>query len=197
MGNGLMPVLLDSKGSRVVYNPYFLNLTESNDLLSKLGAELPFESETYRFQGREIQSLRRSCAYGNAGLVYKYSGVTREANPWTESLASVRDLVQEKSGSTFNFVLCNFYPNGKAGLGWHTDDEPDMVPMSTIASVSLGAERRFLLRSGSEGPVVLDRILNHGSLLLMEGRTQLDYQHSVPKCSALGPRINLTFRMMI
>ncbi len=81
-------------------------------------------------------------------------------------------------------------------MGWHSDDEPVLGAAPTIVSVSLGAARRFRIRRRRDR-ACFDLVLEPGSLLLMSGLSQRDYQHSVPKTAkAVGERINLTFRMI-
>jgi len=80
-------------------------------------------------------------------------------------------------------------------MGWHADDEPELGPEPVIASVSLGAVRRFCLRHRKRRGLRADLALPHGSLLLMSGATQRNWVHAVPKTPApVGERINLTFR---
>ena len=84
-------------------------------------------------------------------------------------------------------------------MGWHSDDEPEMGRRPVIASVSLGATRSFRIRprEGRSGRRSVGLALRDGSLLLMKGALQENYQHQVPKVTAAagaGPRINLTFR---
>jgi alkylated DNA repair dioxygenase AlkB len=80
-------------------------------------------------------------------------------------------------------------------MGWHADDEPELGRNPVIASVSLGATRRFCLRHRRRKDLRLDVLLTHGSLLLMSGATQHHWVHALPKTAApVGERINLTFR---
>ena len=105
------------------------------------------------------------------------------------------ERVQAFAGRDFNSVLLNLYRDGRDGMGWHADDEPELGPNPVIASVSLGAVRRFCLRHRRRRGTRLDLALAHGSLLLMSGATQQHWVHSVPKTVApVGERINLTFR---
>ncbi len=79
-------------------------------------------------------------------------------------------------------------------MGWHSDDEPVLGATPTIASVSLGAARRFRIRRRLDR-ACFDLVLEHGSLLVMSGTSQREYQHSVPKTAKpTHERINLTFR---
>ena len=102
-------------------------------------------------------------------------------------------LVREL-GVAFDSVLANLYRDGRDAMGWHADDEPELGPEPVIASVSLGATRRFVLRHRDGAP----RLAIHlpaGSLLLMQGATQAHYRHALPRTARpVGPRINLTFR---
>jgi alkylated DNA repair dioxygenase AlkB len=67
--------------------------------------------------------------------------------------------------------------------------------MPVIASLSLGAERRFDLRRRDDHARVSSIVLGHGSLLVMAGATQRHWQHRVARSPrALDERINLTFR---
>jgi alkylated DNA repair dioxygenase AlkB len=92
----------------------------------------------------------------------------------------------------YNAVLCNLYRNGNDSVGLHADAEPEMGPV--IASVSLGAERLFRLRS-KNGRMAFAQKLQHGSLLVMAGDTQEKFRHEVPKEPGIvEPRMNLTFR---
>ncbi len=95
----------------------------------------------------------------------------------------------------FNAVLLNLYRDGRDGMGWHADDEPELGADPAIASVSLGAVRRFCLRHRRRKGLRADISLSHGSLLLMSGATQQHWVHAVPKTAVpTGERINLTFR---
>jgi alkylated DNA repair dioxygenase AlkB len=83
-------------------------------------------------------------------------------------------------------------------MGWHADDERELGPNPVIASVSLGAARRFKLRHRVIKDAALTLDLEHGSLLLMAGATQHHYVHSVPKTArVVAERINLTYRCVL
>ncbi|MBT5887388.1 MAG: alpha-ketoglutarate-dependent dioxygenase AlkB, partial [Acidiferrobacteraceae bacterium] len=102
------------------------------------------------------------------------------------------------SGYSFNSVLLNYYRTGSQSMGWHSDDERELGPAPTIASISLGSPRRFLLRHRRRKDLpVHEIVLGHGSLLLMSGESQIAWRHSVPKTARpVAPRVNLTFRQI-
>jgi len=95
----------------------------------------------------------------------------------------------------FNGVLLNYSRSGDDKLGWHADDEKDILRDAPIASVSFGAERRFILKHTHTG-VRREITLAHGSLLVMAGTTQRFWKHCVPVERRIEQgSINLTFRM--
>lgn len=136
---------------------------------------------------------RLIASYGDAGISYRYSGVDNIARPWTAALREIKTRVEEVRG-TYNYCLLNRYRDGKDSMGWHADDEPEMG--DTIASVSLGATRRFRIRHNATRETATF-LLEHGTLILMTGTMQRFWQHAVPKTKQLvGERLNLTFRQI-
>ena len=90
----------------------------------------------------------------------------------------------------------NLYHYGNEGVQWHSDDEESLEPNSTIASLSLGAERKFSFKH-KQTRQTISLVLERGSLLIVKDDTQTNWLHSIPKLKITGPRINLTFRTMI
>lgn len=181
----------------VTYQANYLSLKEADALFAAMEAETPFREESPVVFGRAVPVRRASCAYGAPGRRYRYSGVERVAIPWPTWMLSLVEKLEKTTSTAFDFVLCNRYPDGASGLGWHADDEDDLVPNASIASISLGAERDFALRVGNTGSACATVTLGHGSLLVMAGATQRHYQHRVPpRLRVKEPRINLTFRKM-
>ncbi len=183
------------RGCWMTYDPRFLEAGHADNLLACLLRCEDFRKEAPMVNGAPVEVDRMSCAFGDSGLVYRYAGMQRAANPWRADLHRVRDLLKEQTGRVYNFVLLNLYPNGNSGLGWHTDFEGDLEPGHPIATVSLGAERDFQFRLIDRSEDVQSVHLHSGSLLLMEGETQRFYRHAVPKrLRVMEPRISLTFR---
>ncbi|XP_028970644.2 alpha-ketoglutarate-dependent dioxygenase alkB homolog 3 isoform X2 [Esox lucius] len=190
--------------SRLRLIPGFLSTEEADWAFSKLQTELPWSQKTNYRQGEAYEEPRLTCWYGEVPYTYAHS--TMEANTqWHPLLVTLRTAVEKESGPHFNSLLCNLYRNCKDSIGWHSDDEAALGLQPTIASLSLGDTRVFSLRkkpppeeNGDYTYVERLRIpLTHGTLLMMEGATQDDWQHSVAKeYHDRGPRINLTFRTM-
>jgi alkylated DNA repair dioxygenase AlkB len=184
-------------GAELSLWPHWLGSAEADALLAELQATIPWEVHRIRIYGREVDSPRLSCWIGDADATYIYSRTRFEPRPWTPVLATLRDRVEAACGTRFNSVLANLYRNGQDSMGWHSDNEPELGEQPTIASLSLGAVRRFRLRprrNDTRRDVHIIE-LGHGSLLRMAGHTQRLYEHDLPKTTAvIGPRINLTFR---
>lgn len=185
--------LLPRDGS-VNYFGRVFSAAESAELFRVLLREVPWKSDELVMFGRRITTRRQVAWYGGAGCSYTYSGVTRQPLPWTPELRALKTRVESLADAAFNSCLLNLYHDGRDGMAWHSDDEKELGRHNTIASVSLGAERKFSFKHRRTGETV-SLALEDGSLLVMRGATQLNWQHSLPKSKKVTTaRINLTFR---
>ncbi len=174
---------------------HWLAPEDAQALQQQLTETLPWSIHRIRLFGRWVDSPRLSCWIGDPQAVYRYSGQTFAPHPWTQALAALRDRLREELGVPFNSVLANLYRDGRDAMGWHSDDEPELGAEPVIASLSLGAARRFVLRRRDDHAVKQTLVLEPGSLLVMRGACQRDWQHALPRTARpVGPRINLTFR---
>lgn len=174
------------------YRPGFV--PDAEGLEDSLMQAIPWQHDQVRMYGRVIITKRKVAWYGDAGAVYKYAGIPREPLAWLPELEMLRDKCSSICGETFNSCLANLYHNGSEGMGWHRDNEPDLVKHGCIASVSLGAVRRFDFRHRKTREKI-SVVLEPGSLLVMAGEIQDHWEHQLPVARRiLEPRINLTFR---
>ena len=181
--------------SEVAFDAHWLPATDADHLLRGLRHDVPWEVHRIRLFGREHASPRLSCWIGDPGTGYRYSGSTFEPHPWLPELLRLRERLSGELGVGFNSVLANLYRDGSDCMGWHSDDEAELGPEPVIASVSLGATRRFVLKHRGESQRKVEIALPHGSLLVMSGATQRNYRHALPRTAKpVGERINLTFR---
>lgn len=175
--------------------PDFLPASEADALLGELMTAIAWEQHHVRLFGRTLPVPRLSCWIGDAEAAYTYSRMRFAPRPWPAALLALRARMQRDCAARFNSVLANLYRDGRDGMGWHSDDEPELGAAPLIASLSLGASRRFLLRARSGATRSTTLVLTHGSLLLMGGACQHLYRHAVPRTrAAVAARINLTFR---
>ena len=185
--------VLDDGGMLVLHEGW-LQPHEARAAFAELGGATPWKSESIRIAGRLVPVPRLTAWYGDPGATYTYSGLRNEPLPWTLLLDDLRARAGDAAGVAFNSVLLNRYRDGRDSMGWHADDERELGPAPVIASLSLGASRRFVLRHVTKRGRSLTLVLRDGSLLVMGGTTQHFYRHAVPKEDAVGERINLTFR---
>jgi alkylated DNA repair dioxygenase AlkB len=177
------------------YWPAAFSREEADRLLASSRRDLAWHSEEVIIFGERRRVPRLVAWYGEPEAVYTYSGVRHEPLPFTADLVAIRERVERLSGARFNSALANLYRDGRDGMGWHADDEPELGRNPVIASVSFGATRRFTLRHRRRKDLKYSIDLEHGSLLVMEGPTQHHWLHALPKTAhEVGERINLTFR---
>ncbi len=197
--NSLFPFsgeLLPSDGSAVLF-PDFLCESDADKYFSGLHNNTPWEQNFIRLFGKEVSEPRLSTWHAEADLPYTYSGVPRTPHPWKEPLSSLRTACEAHTGQSFNGALLNLYRTGLDAMGWHSDDEAVNGPNPVIASISLGAERRFDFRH-KQSREMISVVLPHGSLLVMSGACQTFWLHRIAKTTRqTEPRINVTFRRLI
>lgn len=194
-----MGVIIDDEEAKVFYRRDFLAKEHATALYNKLVKETKWDKEIVLMYGKEIEAPRLVYYYGNKGTSYKYSGIRRiPDSKWPDELMEMKKRIEWITKQEYNFVVLNYYRNGLDNIGPHSDKESDHAfENGIIASVSLGAERDFVLqniRTKNKKKIVK---LENGSLLTMGGKCQKTYKHSIPKRTKIkSGRINLTFRCM-
>ncbi len=172
------------------YYKNFLGSEEARELLRHLSdlPNVPWKSEEFRIFGKKVPAPRSLCWFGDKGVNYRYTGIDHICCGWPDWLNKLKGKIEKTTKKKFNFVLMNRYEDGLQYMGWHRDNERGWS--ADIASLSLGAERRFLLDEPSrEKKATIN--LEHGSLICFDG----SMRHCLPKTKTdLGIRINLTFR---
>lgn len=177
IANALPAHLLDG------YTQYLLN-------------EIPWLPDEVVIFGKRIITKRKVAWYADNGLSYSYANTTKEALPWSTTLLSIKKIVEEYAEVKFTACLLNLYHNGNEGMGWHSDNEKELLPNGCIASLSVGATRKFMFKHKATKQTV-SVALQAGSLLLMKGATQAHWLHQLAKTTKQpNPRVNLTFRIM-
>ena len=147
--------------------------------------------------GKHIITKRKVAWYGEQQFSYTYSNATKHALPWTQELLELKSMVEKESQETFNSCLLNLYHDGAEGMAWHSDGEKDLKKNGAIASLSFGAERKFAFKHKAS-KLVVSKVLEHGSLLIMKDATQTNWLHRLPPTKLIKrPRINLTFRTIV
>ncbi len=188
--------LLPHGGAVYYYGP-LLPVHTADQYLEELLHEIEWKSDEAIIFGKHIFTKRKVAWYGDLGFEYTYSNTTKKALPWTSTLLKLKQIVEQKTGETFNSCLLNLYHNGDEGMAWHSDGEKDLKKNGAIGSMSFGAERKFSFKH-KQSKETVSLILEHGSLLVMKGSTQTNWLHRLPPTkSTQMPRVNLTFRTIV
>ena len=170
---------------------------EANYYFKSLLEEIAWRNDEAVIFGKRIITKRKVAWYAEKPFEYTYSNITKSALPWTNDLLLLKSKIEKITGETFNSCLLNLYHNGAEGMAWHSDGEKDLKKNGAIASLSLGAERKFAFKH-KETKEKIDLILPHGSLIIMKDETQSYWLHRLPPTKKVStPRVNLTFRTMI
>jgi alkylated DNA repair dioxygenase AlkB len=175
--------------------PGWLEPLEAARLLELLRVQIPWEDHAITIVGRQVAVPRRVAFFGP--FPYTYSGIVHPARSLPPVTAVLRDRIQDVTGRPFNTVLMNLYRSGNDSVSWHSDDDYPHGGHPAVASLSLGETRRFRIAHRRRAAERYAVDLTAGGLLLMDGASQVDFRHALPKSArATGIRINLTFRHM-
>jgi len=184
-------------GGTVNYYGKLFSPKDADHYFNVLLNTVEWKSDEAFIMGKHIITKRKVAWYGDDSYSYTYSNATKYALPWTTELLELKKIAEQKTGTTFNSCLLNLYHNGDEGMAYHSDDEKTLGKNSAIASMSFGAERRFLFKH-KQTKETITTFLEHGSLLVMKDDTQTNWQHRLPPTKKVTkPRINLTFRKMV
>ncbi len=188
--------LLPMDGSAILHEQ-FLDPVQADGAFRELLESNPWESNEIVVFGQKHREPRLSTWHADEGIRYTYSNLERVPVTWSPVLLRLRELCEEVSNAEFNSVLVNLYRDGNDGVGWHADDERENGPEPVIASLSLGASRRFDFQHRFLKQVESIQ-LNSGDLVVMSGLSQSHWVHRIAKTKRhVGPRINLTFRKVV
>ncbi len=186
-----------SHNGEVFYMKNTFDLDEADLLYKKLLSDIEWKQEPIKIYGKMIMQPRLTAWYGEQGKDIFYSGISMKPYPWSAALLEIKERVEKILQVKFSSALLNLYRDGNDSLGWHRDNEKELGPNPTIASVSFGASRTFFLRDYKTKSEKHSIELEHGSLLVMKKETQHHWEHSIPKRKrVLDPRVNITFRVM-
>jgi alkylated DNA repair dioxygenase AlkB len=191
----VMPSNLLPKDGEAFLHADLFAPSERERFFSRLEKEIEWRQEPIRIFGKMVMQPRLTAWLGEHE--YRYSGIVMKPQKWNSTLNEIKAKIEPLAGLEFNCALLNFYRDGQDSMGWHRDNERELGIDPVIGSVSFGAARRFLLRHFEKKKLKTEILLGDGSFLLMKGATQHQWEHSLPKTAqVVGPRINLTFRVI-
>lgn len=193
--NEKIPNIINKDGEAIYYGSIY-NDEHISSLFIELSNKINWVNETVIMFGKEITTKRKVAFYADKGIQYTYSQKTKQGLDWIPILNELKLDVEKHTFQKYNACLLNYYHDGMEGMGWHADNEKEILPHSSIASLSLGSDRKFSFKHKISKETV-SILLENGSLLEMKGTLQSHWLHALPKTTkVLTPRINLTFRQM-
>ncbi|MGK0412493.1 MAG: alkylated DNA repair dioxygenase AlkB [Polaribacter sp.] len=176
------------------YHGIILNAMQSAFYYQQFLKTIHWKNDEAMMFGKKIITKRKVAWYGDSEYSYTYSKVTKTANIWTQELLELKEIIEKESNETYNSCLLNLYHSGDEGMAYHSDGEKMLKKNGAIASLSLGATRKFSFKH-KENKQRIDIVLEKGSLLVMKEQTQTHWMHRLPPTKKVNiPRINLTFR---
>ncbi len=182
------------KDGTVNYYGLVLSSVKAEAYYNTLLDSIEWKNDEAIIFGKQIFTKRKVAWYAKKPFEYSYSNSTKTALLFTKELLELKELVEKKTNETYNSCLLNLYHDGSEGMAWHSDGEKDLKVHGAIASLSLGAERKFGFKHKATKETVY-KVLEHGSLLVMKDETQTHWLHRLPPTKKIHrPRINLTFR---
>lgn len=188
-------VKLQLPNADIRYFPAFFAKEAADHYFATLRSQVPWQQDSITVFGKTHPQPRLTALFGNNGRSYSYSNITMHPHAFTSELLQIKDKVENTSEAIFTTCLLNRYRDGRDSNGWHADNEKELGQNPVIASVSFGAARFFHLRHNQDKSLKHKLLLEHGSLLLMQGTTQHFWKHQIPKTGKkVEERINLTFR---
>ena len=187
--------IIDQDGI-ALYHEKVLTDEQIKPLYDKLLNNINWENERVVMFGKEIITKRKVAFYSDPLIAYTYSSKTKIGLPWKDPLIILKNIVESLTKQTYNACLLNLYHNGEEAMGWHSDNEKEIIANSSIASLSIGASRKFSFKHKVTKETISIQ-LGNGSLLEMKGTIQSHWLHTLPKSKKITEsRINLTFRQM-
>ncbi|GAL89466.1 alpha-ketoglutarate-dependent dioxygenase AlkB family protein [Jejuia pallidilutea] len=188
---------LNLKDANVLYYPTFFSENEANTYFKNLYSKLKWQQDKIKVFGKTYDQPRLTAFFGTNNQPYSYSNITMFPQEFKGDILEIKNAIETELNIYFTSCLANLYRNGKDSNGWHADDEKELGKNPIIASLTFGEERVFHLKHKHDKTLKKKIVLKHGSLLLMQGSTQENWLHQIPKTTRkIGPRINLTFRII-
>ncbi|MDQ1688515.1 MAG: hypothetical protein QOK42_1490 [Frankiaceae bacterium] len=179
---GLRRIELDAD-SWVDYCPGWLGGADA--LFAELAADARWQQRTVRMWERELPEPRLTAGWS----------VDREDGDLPVSLSALCTPLSQRYGVDFDRVWVNLYRDGSDSVAWHGDRNRHVMTRPVVATVSLGARRRFLLRKRGTTKALHELHPGEGDLVVMGGACQSDWEHTVPKTTKpVAPRMSVTIR---
>jgi alkylated DNA repair dioxygenase AlkB len=160
-------------------------LSGSDAVLAELLDSADWGQRTVHMYEREVLEPRLTAGWSTDAVDESVPAIVRE----------MAASLSKRYAVNFDAVWMNLYRDGADSVAWHGDRNRHVMEQPLVATVSLGARRRFLLRGRGTTRTAHMLEPGGGDLIVMGGRCQHDWEHTVPKTKkAVGARISVTIR---
>jgi alkylated DNA repair dioxygenase AlkB len=177
---GLRRLVLDER-SWVDYCPGWL--TGSDSVFEVLAGSARWQQRTVTMWDKQVLEPRLT------------AGWSTDAAHVPPLLAEICRLLSARYDVGFDSVWVNLYRDGQDSVAWHGDRNRLVMDSPMVATVSLGARRRFLLRRRGTSRIEHELLPGAGDLVVMGGACQQEWEHTVPKTARpVGARMAVTIR---
>jgi alkylated DNA repair dioxygenase AlkB len=179
---GLRRIQLDEH-SCVDYCPGWLS--GSDLVFDELAGEARWRQRTVTLYDRTMPEPRLTAGWS--------TDAADEGLP--DMLRQMAEALSARYTVGFDRIWVNLYRDGADSVAWHGDRNRLVMTRPLVATVSLGARRRFLLRPRGTSRALHRLEPGHGDLVVMGGRCQVEWEHTVPKTAKpVGARMSVTIR---
>lgn len=190
-------IKLNLPDAEISYFPNFFNQETADYYFDLLYKTIPWQQDIITVFGKTHAQPRLTALFGNNNNPYSYSNITMQPHGFTSALSEIKKQIETLVDTPFTTCLANLYRNGQDSNGWHADNEKSLGKNPIITSVSFGEARYFNLKHKNDNTLKQKLLLEHGSVLIMKGKTQHHWLHQIAKTKKeVKPRINLTFRIL-
>lgn len=180
--------------------PEELCIDENSPEFETLWNMRPGYRNKIKFYGKEYDMPREQQVYGISA--YTYSGITfqtiQDIPPFLSQCLNWANTIDsnDEDGPKYNMILVNWYFDGKDNIGWHKDNEKEIIPGTDVMTITFGEKRKFKIKHDTLD-ICRDYPTIHNGYIVMGGDFQKEFMHSIPKTTnkkIQGRRISLTFR---
>jgi len=180
-------------GAELIYIKNFIEIQSAQTVFDELKEKVPWTHGIYNMFGKPVKTPRVLYAMRDKNINITKSYKVTDSMEWLPSIEIIKKEIEKITGKTISYAQLNYYRDGNEYIGPHTDSE--VHDGDIIASISLGATRKFIFNKINDKTKKYSMELENGSLLIMNDHAaKKQYKHALPKMKNVGPRINITFR---
>jgi alkylated DNA repair dioxygenase AlkB len=180
-------------GAIVDHIPKYLSENQADLVFDELLNQIPWTQFTYTVYDKKVKSPRLM-------YILNFSDDTksdRESIDLSQlnvpGFTKMLDRIKKLTKLEFRYAVLNYYRDGNDYISYHSDRE--VSEGEKVASITVGATRRFYLKHKYRDGIKHTFMLEHGDLMILNDYAiNFSYKHSVPKMKNVGPRINITLR---